>query len=277
MLLIRPRLFVVFAAAVIAAWSPTVRAVEIESGWDWITAEDGTRVQIPDIGNVPLEGVPPTWPPGDLFPNPPSPPGGPVAFQVAWPDPLASAVAPDFTLKITDLVAPIGGSWPFCMAVERKADATLNGVGDEAIIPIEIIWLSLKSIDPVTVGGDQYDVYVGLHPGNQIQGEMKLVSGTDSGEAGTVDLGVKGVTTDNPTDPDFLGLPVTYDALFIPHGLDPILANVDADVSLYGQSAVFQGSGDSPLGSYTVPEPATLFLLTLGGLGLGYIRRQWRN
>ena len=122
---------------------------------------------------------------------------------------------------------------------------------------------------PVDIGQPSpCDLYVGLHPGGQTEGKTKLVSAIECGNSGTVDIGLRGSTPTDPADPNFLGLPVTYDAIFIPHDMDPIPANVVYRQD--GMQAVFQGDTMSPSGQYRalVPEPATVSLLALLALGL---------
>ncbi len=255
-------------------------AVYISPGYDlFFTDYTSSSVLIPQIGLVPLEGfaVPGPPDPTQLFPLPPglTPPTGIVGFRVTWLDPHGTVVGPDSKHKVTQLVEPILGVWPFDTVIERKSAADIAGVGDETTIPIEIVWLSLKSVQPVDLGDPahtQVDVYAGLHPGSQIEGKTKLTSTTLAGEAGTIDLGLKGTTSDDPASPDFLGLPVIYDVLFIPHGMDPIPANV-----IYRQDgvvAMFHGNTMSPSGTYViVPEPNSLAVVGLAAVGLLIQRR----
>ncbi len=73
--------------------------------------------------------------------------------------------------------------------VERLEDATLTGEGSEATVPIQIVALSLQSIDPITVtygdGSESFfDVHVTLSD-TQSQGSMTLTQ--TSADGGTFD------------------------------------------------------------------------------------------
>lgn len=253
----------------------TTTAVYIEPGYDYFNTDyTSSSVLIPQIGLIPLAGfaVPGPPDPTQLFPLPPdvTPPTEIVGFRVTWLDPHGTVVGPDSKHKVKQLVEPILGVWPFDTVIARKSAADIAGVGDETTIPIEIVWLSLKSVQPVDLGDPAHtvvDVYAGLHPGSQIEGKTKLTSTTLAGDAGKVDLGLKGIASDDPASPDFLGLPVIYDVVFIPHGLDPIPTNVILRQD--GAVAMFHGNTMSPSGNYEiVPEPNSLVVIGLAAIGL---------
>jgi len=54
----------------------------------------------------------------------------------------------------------------------RLGDVTFPGFGSSAKVPIEMVAVSLESIEPVTVDGRQYDVFIHLTPGRHSTGEM---------------------------------------------------------------------------------------------------------
>jgi len=250
-------------------------AVTVSGGYDFfLTNMQLSEVTIPGIGSIPLQGFAVPGPPDPmaLFPLPegakPPTTKQVVGFQVTWHDPHGTVVGPESHHAVTQVVEPVWGDVisPFDTVVRRKADADISGVGGEATIPIEIAWLSLKSANPIDIGlPSLVDVYVGLNPGGQIEGKTQLVSTTSLGDAGTIGIGIPGLTPIDPANQDFLGLPVTYDVVFIPHGMDPIVDNVVYRID--DITTIFQNPS---LGNYIniIPEPATLLLLTLGGLFL---------
>ena len=237
---------------------------------------------MPGGGTVQLQGF--AWPgpfdPTQLFPLPSGAlPAVRRWVEIQWLDPHGTAVAPDSKHKVSQLTLEHEEPVPyFDTIVSRKASVDISGVGGSAVIPIEIVWLSLKSTAPIDIGLGLCDLYVGLHPGGQTEGKTKLVSAEECGNSGTMDIGLKGVTSDNPGDPDFLGLPVMYDVDFIPVGMEPIASNVV--YSLEGLQAIFHGDTMSPSGQYTVikpvPEPSAL-ILALSGYGLVFRRRLFRR
>ena len=276
----RSPILIALALAAALLMPQAAQAAYIPAGYDYFCTDNGSVV-MPGIGTVQLQGF--AWPgasdPTLLFPLPALPPVGEVLFQVTWLDQHGNVVGPDSVHKVTQVITPNPSAGPFDTIVRRKVDASITGVGGETTIPIEIVWLSLKSSAPIDIGLPfLVDAYVGLHPGGQIEGKAKLVSGLDCGNAGTVDLGLKGVSTDNPADPSFLGLPVTYDVKFIPHDMDPIASNVVYRQD--GVQAIFHGDSQSPSGQYTVnkpvPEPSAL-VLALSGYGLVFRRRLFRR
>jgi hypothetical protein len=269
-------LFVFGIAAALLTTQPA-QAVIIQSGYDFfLTDMEYSEVTIPGIGSIPLMGFAVPGPPDPmaLFPLPadakPPTTKQVVGFQVTWFDPHGTVVGPESHHKVTQVTEPVWGDVisPFDTVIRRKAGADISGVGGEAVIPIEITWLSLKSVAPIDIGFPSLvDVYVGLNAGGQIEGKTELISTTSLGDAGTISIGIPGVTPIDPLDPDFLGLPVTYDVMFIPVGMEPIVGNVVYRID--DVTAVFQLGGTN-LGGYIapVPEPATLLLLSLGGLFL---------
>jgi hypothetical protein len=58
--------------------------------------------------------------------------------------------------------------------VQRRADAILPGVGSTTTVPIELVQLSLVSVNPVTIGPLTYDVFVHLTPSTTSIGTMTI-------------------------------------------------------------------------------------------------------
>ncbi|MBI1928318.1 PEP-CTERM sorting domain-containing protein [Candidatus Poribacteria bacterium] len=242
-------------------------AVMISGGLDFWTTDEA-EVEIPGFGMVSLTGF--LFPPDNpFFPVPDRPEVQQVLFQVDWFDRHGNQVDRNSVHKVTQVKKPRPDLGPFDTIVKRKADVNIIGVDSEATVPIEIIWLSLMSVEPKDyLGlGFKQDIYVGLHDTdgdrntpNQIEGKMKLKSNVGDGTTGKVDIGLKPQegTIEDPNDPTFLGLPVTYDVIFVPEGT---LNEVHREM---GQS-IFHGDTKSPSGNYqVVPEPSTWLLLCVG-------------
>jgi hypothetical protein len=271
------------ALAVIVISPLAVDAAFIPGGLDYFTTERAgidPEPFLPGIGYVELEGFPyPGSPdPTALFPLPDIAEVQQALFQVTWFDEHGNQVTSDSEHKVKQVKRVRPGVDPFDTIVRRKADATVGSVGDEQQVPIEIEWLSLRSVDPIDIGLPVFvDLYVGLDDeATQIEGKMKLISESPDGNQGKVDIGKKGETPDDPLDPDFLGLPVVFQVVMIPVGQDPIPDNVVARQR--GVHNVFHGKNQSPSGSYVfVPEPSTFLIWSLLaglGIGLGWRRRK---
>lgn len=177
------------------------QAVTISSGWDFFTT-DSASVDLSGLGLgwVNLQGLP--YPPDNcLFPipKPPSPCPEPT-FTVTWLNQHGAEVDYKSIHKVTQIITPNPCAGPFDTIVLRKEDVNIDGAGDTATTPIEIIWLSLKSKNPINYPGvGLLDLYVGLTPGvNQIEGKMKLTSNQACGNSGTVDIGLRGLQRTTP-------------------------------------------------------------------------------
>src|SRR5206468_8322608 len=63
--------------------------------------------------------------------------------------------------------------------VQRQADAILpvqnTGTPSQATIPIQMVALSLQSVNPVNVGGSFFDVFVHLNPALSSTGTMTII------------------------------------------------------------------------------------------------------
>lgn len=250
-------------------------AANIAPGYDFFSTDSGgTRATLVGLGDVQFEGFAysGSTDPTALFPLPEglALPTGAAGFRTTWLDPHQSGFGLPFQQKVAQVVEPASGG--FDTVVQRKADVTIEGIGSEGTVPIEIVWLSLKSTEPVTIDtGDGIlvaDLYLGLRQGVQVAGRAKLTSAVPTGNSGAISIGLPGTTpADDPTDPDFLGLPAIYDVYLIPHGMDPIPANVIFMVPVL--TSVFQNN----TGRYSVPEPSALLALGLGLSCLPFRRR----
>jgi hypothetical protein len=256
MLKARFTLTIAVIVAVMFLMPLAVHAVTIVEGFDfWNTTE--AEVEILGVGMVPLKGLP--FPPDNpFFPLPPIPIIGGALFLNL--DRHGNEVGPDSRHKVSQILRP--DVTPFDTIVRRKAGVDISGVGSEADVPIEIVWLSLMSVNPIDIGFGLVDVYVGLTPGSQITGRMRLKSDVAEGTAGTVNLGAIGDPIDTPPhdfslDLNALGLPVTYDVIFTHHSTLNIAHREN------GLQSVFHTQG-----TYAIPEPSSLLLLAAGLVGI---------
>jgi len=147
--------------------------------------------------DIPLEGNPPV----DKFERFPPP------LVVQWVDTHGNAVGPDSVHKVNQILVP-ENTGKADTVVRRNDDAIFNGVGDAPTIDIEIVALSLQSVDPIVVtyggaGVKLWDVFVTLdETAFQPVGSMDLTS----------DTFVDGVSVSGSIDN--LDLPVAYKVTF---------------------------------------------------------------
>lgn len=303
--------FLVAAIALLVSLQavPEAGAAIISSGYDWFLSENASFAKAgidghpatPGDDPVRLKSFLPSFgavagpsPANSLFPSPdPSPvcaPGPclvlqPPTLDITWRDQHGNVVNETSAHKVQRVVTlgPFPNRNQFDTIVHRLLD-----VSPPDTVPIEIVYLSLMSVEPVTVTGvpGLFDVYVGLARDpttglyvDQIDGRMALTCDNPTNcLKGPASIGRVDETTDNPSDPDFLGLPVTYDVLFIPADQDPVLGNV---VARQTSTSIFHGDRRGPgdpfaSGRWDVPGPPALLLLGLGSaILLG--ARFWRK
>ncbi len=199
---------------------------------------DGTESDAVLSSEFPLMGYP--YP--DVF-GPPDPfPPSQLQYQTTWVDRHGNRVGPDSEHKVSGSTRVIVPDPPynFDTVVRRNSAATFTNPGDEAVIGVEMLWLSLKSVDPLEItfaGSDDpgdpppkyYDIYVGLSAMPQVVGRMSATA-VEMGRAGevtgTLDLGAVGDEIDvefgeygDPSAFEYvegaLGLPVYYQVRLI--------------------------------------------------------------
>lgn len=171
--------------------------------------------------------------------------------------------------RLDDAIFPFEGTnhWP--------GDPT---PGTDTLIDIELVALSLKSIEPVVVGGYTYDIFISLDPLIGSPGWMELqhqwADSNDPNPEGTFDSLIN----------------VWADIAFIPlSGGEPFQLDIDG-VPLESQDSLWShtpGGGfdvpqilewkfelaNHPVVQVVVPEPATFMLLAFCGLS-GFRRRR---
>lgn len=208
---------------------------------------------------------------------------GLVSYQLEWVDPHGSVVGPTSMHKVGQELVPVLNTTPnFDTVVQRLSTVSFTGAGQSQETAIRILMLDLQSVAPVLIGGFHYEVVAILANGSpvydpadsanpQYTGNLKLNSTaiTPAGVTGTLDMGVTGPT---PTAANLganlpagmLGLPVSFDLLFIPLDGGPAIPGVKDEV-------IFQNPS---LGTFSaLPEPSGLVLLLtssvlVGGLAL---------
>ena len=185
--------------------------------------------------------------------------------------------------------------------VQRQADAILPTVGSTDTIPIEMVALSLQSIEPVDIGGLLFDVFVHLTPGTSSIGKMTINhefadNGTPAPEGTftsffdlsfTVDLvPVGGGASQSQdfvsrleSDPAFWSHEPSLDAVLVSGLPGDQAANLHSSLpsgfnDFFIVGTVREEHQDIPgqhrarQATVTVPEPATLALF---GTGLGWL------
>ena len=221
-------------------------------------------VDLPFAGPTLMTGLDasnPLFPIPALYSNP--------IFFMRPSDPLASQVGSAWTDTTMTIGPPFQTGFDMAMDFDF-GQYVLNSPSVD--LPITLTWLSLKSVHPVFLSPfGLMDVYLGLSSVPQTPGRIEFIERAH-GYFGWFDLGRVGVTTDNPADPSFLGLPVTYDAIFIPAGMPETSAPV---LEMHGlQTVLHSAPGSGYSGTYDImPESPSMFLLAGGLLALLGIAR----
>tara|TARA_R110001592_G_scaffold229631_1_gene486297 strand:- start:204 stop:866 length:663 start_codon:yes stop_codon:yes gene_type:complete len=189
--------------------------------------------------------------------------------------------------------------------IRRLHDASLSLPGDTDVVDVELVGLSLQSVNPVSVGGEYYQVMVTLNPIMPTLGQMEITLDDATLPAGTFtaffDLFVE-LALVEPSSHAVIqrlaGLPALhvegsgYWTSRAPDGALTIIgapgsptANTHDPLSsglfdFYIEDFVFDDGTNEASLTYAknsvVPEPGTATLLCLGALGMG-IKRRWHQ
>ena len=186
------------------------------------------------VPEVKLEGHPFDYPWGP----PPRFPDDQLSEMHVWLDEHGNRVGPQSAHKVSQTVLRVEPEEPynFDTIVERLDGARFSNPGEAADVPIELVWLSLKSCDPITVSYDtgpdrQIWMHVGLsNRSNELHpGRVRLTADRvdEAGGRFRMDLGKVGDPVDQQFeqdplafafDPNHLGLPLYFQIAFIEDG-----------------------------------------------------------
>lgn len=246
----------------------------------------------------------------------PSPfPPDQVNFEMEFVDPHGNVVGPDSMHAVGINVENPDSAVPFNFdtVVRRVGEATFTDPLDTQDIPIQITWLSLTSVAPITVTYDTepdktFDVYVGLsdRAPEQTTGRIRLTAnnvtsgGGGNTADGDADLGETGDQVDQEinnasltdeflaysefqqafdSNPNALGLPVLFQLRFV-NILDSgdIVTfddptGVDTGIPGLRTTSVFHNTTGTFQVTNVIPEPGSGLLLVLGIAALRARRR----
>jgi len=321
---IKYALFLVLSLCLLSGGAHAV-TITVSSGVDaWVTGP-GTTVDLPPLpagffgstGSGPSDPVP-AMPGFDLTGHPfpdqfgiPDPfPPDQLPLDLEFVDPHGNIVGPDSVHAVGVNVKNIDELVPFNFdtVVRRNSPVVFTDPGDPKPVPIEMTWLSLRSVAPieVTFGGGSdptdFDIFVGLSDTlPQVAGRMLMTADdlTNSSATGQLDLGLENDQVDQDfenadTDPflgfqDYqdafqnnpaaLGLPVLFQLRFI-NTTDPEDLFVFDDPTGFGTGGAVRTASvfhnQSGTFAFQIPEPSSLSL-ALWGLIMVCVRSRRRN
>jgi hypothetical protein len=179
--------------------------------------------------------------------------GNPLPLPVPLEDVALALTGTSSTPVVTHVLNSASGPNSTDTIINITSTITLPNVGDSGVIDIELVALSLQSIDPVLLdlggGPALFDVFVDIDPlAIQVPGSMTITRDTEN--TGTISFLL----------PEDLIITLIDTSLIIP----PI--EQQAQLSLVGG-----GTFDATV---TIAEPATLAVLGFGLMGLCAARRR---
>jgi hypothetical protein len=186
--------------------------------------------------------------------------------------------------------------------IRRSGEGQLTGTGDTDTVDIELVSLSLQSVSPVVIGGNTFDITIGLDGTAPSLGQMDITLDDESTPSGSFtsffDIFFEITLVDATTQSvfqTFNGLsplrvestgnwtsvaPLDYVAITGTPG--DTMANTHDPLTpgyfdFYVDGLVFTAPPDSSAQhaarTSVIPEPGTATILCLGALGMGIYRR----
>ncbi|WP_281558098.1 PEP-CTERM sorting domain-containing protein [Thalassomonas sp. RHCl1] len=200
-------------------------------------------------------------------------------------------------IGIVDFIGDPAGPGNTDTLVRRLDDAVLPGEGSSDTIDVELVALSLVSVDPVDIGGTDFDLSIALTPTMPSLGQLTLTLDDEAAVSGSFEsffdvfvdihffvadtdilvetitalplLGLHGLGQWQQTPhPDTVIVPGSYGDINANQHIPP--SGEYADFFITEIIEVQPGLGEHRLQQATVPEPASIVLLSLGLLAVTF-------
>ncbi|WDE02657.1 PEP-CTERM sorting domain-containing protein [Thalassomonas actiniarum] len=200
-------------------------------------------------------------------------------------------------IGIVDFIGDPAGPGNTDTLVRRLDDAVLPGEGSSDTIDVELVALSLASADPVDIGGTDFDLSIALTPTMPSLGQLTLTLDDEAAVSGSFEsffdvfvdirffvadtdilvetitalplLGLHGLGQWQQTPaPDTVIVSGSYGDINANQHIPP--SDEYADFFITEIVEVQPGLGEHRLQQATVPEPASVILLSLGLLAITF-------